>query len=36
MIALYTFRLSGDLSPQESQLNMMRHEFAASMASTDG
>jgi PAS domain S-box-containing protein len=31
-----TFRLLGDLSPQESQLNMMRHEFVVSMASTDG
>jgi hypothetical protein len=36
MIVLRTFKLLGDLSPLESQLNMMRHEFVVSMASTDG
>ena len=36
MIALGTFRLLSDLSPQEIHLNMKQYEFVVSMASTDG
>jgi hypothetical protein len=36
MIALRTFRLLSDLSPQENQLNSTHFELVVSMASTDG
>jgi hypothetical protein len=35
-IALGTFRLLSELSPQEIQLNTKQYEFVVSMASTDG